>query len=390
MKKQNKRAAHSRIGASSYYRWKACPGSVRLSEGIEQVESSYALEGTVAHDIAAKILEDYFWQKGKPNIPPGYSADDMVAIKKYVEIVKTKALNARANSNPEAKEVLIEHKFDLTSIYDGLYGTADAVIYDRVGNKIHVIDLKFGAGIMVEAENNLQLMYYALGALLSTGFPCNEVSLSIIQPRCDNADSIEREWTFSSLELLDFAATLAEDAAATEKEDAPLYVGDHCRFCPAKAMHCPAIKDKANQLAKIAFSTMPTTYDPQLLAQTLDTLPAIESWVKGVREFAYQESLKGRTPPGYKMVEKRATRRWKDEPHVTVDMLHLLEPSLNYFEEPSLKSPAQVEKLLPAKIKKELEALTIKESSGFKLVHESESGTPVKMDAAHYFEKIEG
>lgn len=376
---------HSKIGASSYYRWKACPGSVKMCEGVPNKESSYAAEGTLAHDIASKILEDYFFQKGRPSIPVGYKPSDLDAIKTYVAYIKEIALRAR--SNPSKGEVLIEHAFDLSSVHPGLYGTADAVIYSPEESKLYVVDYKHGAGILVDVDHNEQLMYYALGALLSTGFPCDLVELTIVQPRCESSAETIRHWAFKSVELIDFAVQLGEDAAETEKVGAELNPGDHCRFCPAAATKCPAIQNRANQMAKMEFSKE-LSYDPKSLALALSSIPGIEAWVKNVREFAYQEALLGNNIPGYKLVEKRATRRWKDEAETTLELLQLMKPELNYFEDPSLKSPAQVEKMLPKNFKKDLEALTIKESSGFKLAHESEGGTPAKPDAVAEFKKV--
>lgn len=47
---------HSIIGASSLYRWGECPGSIRLCKDLPNRTNEYAELGTLAHDVAEKIL----------------------------------------------------------------------------------------------------------------------------------------------------------------------------------------------------------------------------------------------------------------------------------------------------------------------------------------------
>lgn len=381
--------AHSKIGASSYYRWKACPGSVRLSVGIESHESEYAREGTAAHEIAADVLNcHYFTQGERATIPVHTTADMMTAVREYTEFVKGEVKKYFAE--PDRGHVLIEHKFDLSSIHPGLYGTADCVIYAPRHKKLIVIDYKHGQGIAVEVENNLQLMYYGLGALVSTGLPCEKVELVIVQPRCDHEAGRIRKWEFSSVELLDFAATLAEDAKATEKPDAHLNPGPHCRFCPAAASKCPAIHEKAIALAQVEFK--PTlSYDPEKLSQTLRFLPTMEAWIKATREFAYGEALHGRGPKDWKLVEKRKLRHWTASESEIVDyMKEATKRNVDEFYEKKLKSPAQMEKLLSKQLGVKLREMIETKSSGYTLVHESDKRPAVRPDPNTEFDMIEG
>lgn len=359
--------AHSKIGASSYQRWKACPGSVKLSENIEQTESVYAKAGTLAHEIAAAILKHTFFQEDMATWPNQYPDDETRAVKRYVEIVRAEAKGVFP------KDIKIEHQFDIGSVYPGLFGTCDAVIYKRDLKKLIVIDYKHGSGIPVEVENNLQLMYYALGALVSTGVPCDEVELVIVQPRCNHPGGEVRRSVFKSLELIDFAEQLAEDAKATEAKDAPLNPGKHCRFCPAAAVKCPAVHEKALALAKIHFAPE-QKYDPQQLTKALDFLPALEAWIAQVRQFAYEEAQKGRIAPGYKLVNKRATRKWKLDEKKTVESLEALLPRGIELYSRALLSPAQIEKQVGRKYKNVVDELTEKISTGTKLVPENEEG----------------
>jgi hypothetical protein len=364
---------HSPIGASSMYRWSKCPGSVRLSRGIESVSSKYAEEGTQAHEVAAYLLQH--------NAKPGFEVfpEMMEAVIVYVNAVNTD--RARGSN-----DMWVEHRFDLSKVYKGLYGTADCVVYYVEEKLLQVWDYKHGAGIAVDVVDNSQLKYYGLGALLSLGIPCKEVELVIVQPRCPHPDGSVRRHRFKAVDLIDFAADLQEFAKATEDPNAPLVAGEHCRFCPAAGL-CPKLHEQALISAKETFSHK-LPYDPVKLSETLTRLDMVEAWAKGVREFAYQEAVRGRVPPGFKLVEKRATRQWRSD----VDAVIHLKTTLGLLDhdifERKLKSPAQVEKFLNKEGKKQLAEWVFAESSGLKLTPISDPTPEVKRGVEVEFEKI--
>lgn len=363
-------SAHSKLGASSMYRWSACPGSVKLCEGIPEQKSSYAEEGTRAHELAAHLL------LGKPVIWETQECKE--AIELYVETVRNDA-----GSN----KILVEQKFDLSEIHPGCFGTADAVVYDPDLRLLRVYDYKHGQGILVEVHNNSQLKYYGLGALLKTGYPCREVELVIVQPRANHPDGPVRRWRFDTFDLAEFAAYLSERAEATEKPNAPLKSGDHCRFCPAAGI-CPELSKKALAVAQTVFKPQ-TAYDPQALSETLKKLDVLEGYAKSVREFAYNEAQQGRCPPGFKLVQKRATRKWRDNLSPQ-DLSSEFDLSADKIYEPlNLKSPAQIEKILKKDEKKKLSKFTISISSGLALVEESDERAAALLDASSVFTKIE-
>ncbi len=152
-----------------------------------------------------------------------------------------------------------------------------------------------------------------------------------------------------------------------------------CRWCLA-APKCPALRQKANDVARRVFSNE-LPYDAAELATTLDQLPILEGWIKNVREFAYREAEKGHEIPGYKLAEKRPTRKWRDEAAVERALeKYGVEP----FER-KLISPAAAEKLLPKDLRDKLDELTVKESSGHVLVHDSDKRPAVKTDARSAF-----
>lgn len=152
-----------------------------------------------------------------------------------------------------------------------------------------------------------------------------------------------------------------------------------CRWCLA-APKCPALRKKANDVARRVFSNE-LPYDPAELAATLDQLPILEAWIKNVREFAYAEAEKGHDIPNYKLVEKRPTRKWRDE--ATVERT-LAKYGVEAFER-KLISPAAAERLLPKDLRDTLDELTFKESSGHALVHDSDKRSAVRTDARSAF-----
>lgn len=368
-------AKHSKIGASSMHRWANCPGSVRLSEGIPNRTSKYAEEGTLAHEVAAFYLEHRGWPK---------DADPEMI--EHVRLYTNTVLSDLQLSDEGSVEMLIEHRFNLSDIYPGLFGTADGVVYYPSQKLLRVYDLKYGAGIAVEVEENEQLMYYALGALNSTKYGCEEVEIVIVQPRCPHEDGAVRRWRFTSTALIDFAADLAEFARRTEDPNAPVVPGDWCRFCPASGT-CPAVHEKAMLVAKEEFRSG-LTYDPVKLKQTLDALPMLEAWIKSVREFAYGEAIHGRAVPGWKLVAKRATRRWKNESDVAEFLKNEFAFSDDDVFDRSVKSPAQVEKLLSKEAKDLICEFVVSESSGLTLAPESDKRPAAKVDPKTEFELI--
>ena len=379
-------AAHSRVGASSRKRWKNCPGSVALSVGLPNPTSKYAAEGTAAHDLAERCL-----RKGKPaadflgteikvkGTDFTFTVDEEMAgaVQVYLD-----AIAAERAAQPT--QLLIEHKFHLTELHDALFGTADAVLWQADSRKLSVYDYKHGAGVPVEAVDNEQAQYYAVGALLESGFPAESVEVVIVQPRCPHPDGPVRRWEVDAMEILDWAADVKAEVEATEAEDAPLVPGDHCRWCLAGgAGKCQALRDKALELAQTEFKP-DLPYDAELLAETLEWLPMLKAWAKSVEEFALGEAEHGRCPPRYKLVGKRATRKWKDE----VSAIEWLEgygmDAEDIFEK-KMKTPAKIEKVLGKANAGDLAELITSESSGNVLAPESDKRPAIKADAADDF-----
>lgn len=364
--------AHSTLGASSMYRWAACPGSVKLSKDIPNTSSEYADEGTNAHALAAECLNGEYagtdpveWVNGGPHTFDGrvitVTQDMATAVQAYTNFLR--------DSWQPGDHDNCEVRFDLSRVYRGCFGTADHVRWRPSTKTLYVTDYKHGAGIPVDVRNNPQLRYYALGALVQCGYPAQKVVMRIVQPRCDHADGPIREEEIDAIELLDFRTDLRAYAAATENADAPLVTGDHCRFCPAgRARKCPAIEDGKRNAVKAAFAPgLP--YDPAELTRALDSRDVVKAWLKNLDEFAYAEAESGRyVGHGYKIVEKRATRKFRSDGEVIERCQEKGFKPEDYYDR-SLKSPAQLEKVVGKKV---LDDLIVSESSGHVLVPDSD------------------
>lgn len=376
---------HSKRGASSAYRWMACPGSVRHCEGITNYSSPYAMEGSAAHLLAETCLRlghdagDYCGQVlGEEYKDFPVTVEMAAAVQVYLDTV-------RGDLSASAGFLEIEKRFHLSMLHPDIYGTNDACLYQPALKKLTVYDYKHGAGKKVEAKENPQLMYYGLGPCLLEKRRVDVIELVIVQPRCFYAEPVSR-WQISPLDLLDWSGDLVEAVERTEDPSAPLMPGGHCDYCPGQAV-CPAIYEKALEMAKHEFKTG-MAYDPDKLREILEWLPVLETWITRTQQFAHNEAAGGTKVPGFKMVEGKQFRYFV--PGYKAALLNL-EPNLKPedFVEPAPppkeRSPAQMEAALKAINKKwftkkengdkikQFQALILKKSGGTVLVPESDN-----------------
>lgn len=338
--------AHSILGASSSHRWLSCPGSVRLSKGIPRTSSTYADEGTAAHELAEMCLRN--------NTNTGSFIGGLITVnetayevtEEMAEAVQLYLDTVRGDLEEAGKgaELKVEHRFNLDWLYDGMFGTNDALVGQPFG-LLQVYDFKYGAGVAVDVVNNPQLMYYALGAAKGDAF--EEIELVIVQPRANHPDGPVRRVRLWPAELFRWAeVVLLPGAEDTEREDAPLNTGSHCRFCPALAV-CPAQKEKALSVAKEAFSQAqppaPEALGVTELKKIVDAADMVEAWMSACRSHLKHLLETGSVTPdqaGYKLVAGRAARKWADEGDAVAIMEML---GIDPYEQ-KIKSPAQAEK----------------------------------------------
>lgn len=372
---------HSNLGASSAYRWMNCPGSVQLIESLpfKPQSSVYAQEGTNAHKLAELCLanrvepmdfigvEEVNSETGEVSI---VSEDMAQAVQIYTDYIRN-----RINLGGD---LTIEVKFDLSHIFAGMFGTSDAVLnFDFLG-ELEVVDYKHGAGIAIDPEENPQLKYYALGAVSTLNVnPETKVRLTIVQPRTMGAPI--KTWITSVSDLLDFSDQLKEAATKTKEKNAPLAVGDWCKFCNASPI-CPQMKKRSLEIARAAFDDKKQIILPQVnslrvpeLKEILDFSDILSKWLESVNGYALELADRGTRILGYKLVAKRAHRKWRDE-NETKEILSKL--GIEYRTEPKLKSPAQIEAM---KVEKSVVSkLTVIPDNGVTLVSDTDKRQEVK------------
>lgn len=380
--------SHARLAPSAAHRWMACPGSVALCEFLPNTESDYADEGTAAHTVAAELLLSgalassqigreitVTRSTGETRVFP-FTPEMAQHIQAYVNYVKELVLL-------EDADLLVEQK--VTVIPNQVWGTSDALAVSFSRGVLHVIDLKFGQGVLVPAEGNEQLAIYALGALnrLFTHSPTKEariqtISMHIVQPRRpDNDGRVARTWTITRAELEQFGKLVRDAVDATTAPMAPLVPGDQCRFCPASKT-CPKLREVALLGAQAVFPDLdatkpvtppaPETLSLNDLSRVLQAADIVETWLAAVRKHAFERACKGEQIAGMKLVQKVGNRRWLSETEAAAAIT--ARGANPYVQE--LISPAQVEKLLGKKASAFVAALTERPVTGIALVPEKD------------------
>jgi hypothetical protein len=362
---------HSVVGASSADRWMNCKGSNNLIKlAPPQGESSYAAEGTCSHELAEHTLKnsgicaDYVGMEWA-----GHEVTEEMAefTQSYVDYV-TEA------SKGEHKDLIIEEMFDLDHIREGMFGSNDAIVMEFMGT-LEVIDLKYGKGKEVFAKDNKQLMYYALGCAHGEDF--KEVKMTIVQPRIQ--DPIKSH-TISMEELEKFGEELGVAVDDTRKEDAPLKAGEHCFFCPAKAI-CPEQRKAAQELAVMDFAEVTATTEASLpkpahmddltLMNILDHAKDVKKWLESVQAYAKHKAENGGYVKGYKLVRGRANRKIQSETE-----LHMA-----FGDEIYEKKLLGIGKLEEAFGKKEVAEYLYTPEAGLSLVHHTDKKPEVEVNS---------
>lgn len=377
--------AHALLSASGASRWIACTPSARLEENFENKSSSFAEEGTLAHELAeleiryqTKVTTYDDYGKGLKNIVKNdlYSPEMSDHVQKHIDYV-LEQFTAAKQQTPDAV-LLIEKKVDITHLIEEGFGTCDVIIISD--GVMEVIDLKFGQGVRVSAENNAQLKLYAAGALeeYSMLYDIYTVRLTITQPRMDSISS----WELSADELIQWGDEVVKlkalQAYAGEGEQV---VGDHCQFCRASA-RCKAQLKLAEETAKKAFEDVDAqSISDEELIEMYAKIPLITKWFSKVSDYMYERALDGKKWKGLKLVDGQSRRAWIDE-EKAADLLRL-DYDTEKYTTTKLKGIGDIEKLVG---KKEFPVL-LGEVVGYKktapsLVPESDKRPALGIDQA--------
>ena len=307
---------HAYLSASASERWLKCPPSAKLCAQMEDMGSPYAQQGTDAHALCQYLVEKAL---GRDTRDPTedltwYDAEMQEAAEGYTAFVMEQV--AQAKELCPDPLVCVEQTLDFSKWVEHGFGTGDCVIV--ADDLLHIVDFKYGVGVLVSASGedgngNTQLMCYALGALDTFGdlYDIRRIRLSIFQPRRDNVDTFE----MTKDDLLNWAdGTLAPIAKLAYVGEGDFCAGDHCTFCKAKAV----CRERANyNMAMAAYDFAdPPTLDTAEIAEILPQIDSLVSWAEDIKAFALEQALSGTRYPGFKLVEGKSTRKYRNEAEV--------------------------------------------------------------------------
>lgn len=299
---------HAMLSASSSHRWLECPPSAKLNAEIADKASEYAQQGSSAHELAEYKIKSFLGENVKdPTDSLTYLDQEMADCTDiYAEYVAEQV--AKAKEHCKDPIVLVEQRLDFSKWVPQGFGTGDTVIV--ADDVLTIIDLKYGVGILVEAEKNPQMMCYALGALqlFDSIYDINKVSMTIFQPRREHISTFE----ITKEELLKWADTiLAPTAQLAASGDGEFKAGAHCQFCKVKAT-CRKRAEYNLELARYDFE-MPATLEDEEIEVILSKVDELIAWGSDIKEYALQSALSGKQWSNWKLVEGRSNRRYTDE-----------------------------------------------------------------------------
>lgn len=356
---------HSNIvGGSTAKRVIACPASVKLVQQIpsKNIPNEHADRGTLLHNVIADVLQF----KEPPEKYLGTKYNDQVLTEELINEKINPALEAfrEIGFNYAGDNYIVETRVGFGDFLPGVFGGTD--ILGRIGGRAIVLDWKFGDGVLVSAEENYQLLFYAAAAMRTEAAKwvfegATEIECIIVQP------PEVRRWVTTPQRVALFEQELRRAVHASQSEAPMFETGDHCRWCAAKPI-CPKM---TGQVERVLQSKLQALSVDQIALQ-LEQADTIENYIKDLRALATQMLENGQTVPGFKLVAKRGTRQWVDEQKVD---WWITEKGISVDDawESKLKSPAQLEKVLK-KHKIELPSeLVVSISSGSTLAPESDS-----------------
>jgi len=354
-------ANHSKVvGGSTAKRVIGCPGSVALCATMPPKPSSkYADEGTLLHDAIAQVL-------GKDVSPEsllGMTYQDQVLTQDLIDNKLHVALDLLGQVDPNLEmEYAIETEVGFGDFLPDVFGSCD--LLGRIGNRAIVLDWKFGDGVTVGVEENEQLLFYAAAAMRTPSVSwvfdgATEIECVIIQP------PMIRRWVTTVERVKQFELQLLQAVKASAKKDAPIAVGEHCRWCSAKPV-CPKMTGAVDR----ALGTQLDNIDANKIGAYLANCDLLEQWITDLRALAHQILEADKPVPGWKLVNKRATRQWANE-DVADDVLSKVIPKDELYVAKMI-SPAQAEKVLKKLGQQLPDDLVVAISSGSTLAREDD------------------
>ena len=301
---------HAVLSASGSHRWLNCSPSARLELEFENTSSEAAKEGTAAHALCEHKLKKALKKRSRRPASE-YDSDEMEECTDgYVQFVMEHYEAAKQICTDPI--ILIEQQLDFSCYVPDGFGTGDCIIVSD--DTLHIIDFKYGLGVLVDAVDNPQMMLYALGALelYDALYDIKEVSMSIFQPRRENVST----WTIPTAQLKDWAENeLKPKAILAYNGDGAYVPGEWCTFCKASA-RCRARAEEKLKLAQSEFRLPPLLTDSEI-EEILAIIPDLTKWANEITAYATDAAVNhGKEWAGFKVVEGRSVRKYRDEEKV--------------------------------------------------------------------------
>ena len=304
-------AKHAILSPSASHIWLRCTRAPRMCEDLPDQQTDYARQGTQAHSLCQYKLEKALgYDVRDPREELDLLDEEMESCSDdYVQFVMQLLSEMRQTCSDPV--ILIEQRLDFSEWVPDGFGYGDCILV--ADGAMHVIDFKYGEGVLVDARENSQMMCYALGAinLLDNLYDISSVSMTIFQPRRENVST----WMQDKFELLGWADTVLKPAAdLAYKGEGTFCAGEHCRFCRARAT-CRARAEYNLEFARYDFA-MPDTLEDDEISAILSKIDSLTSWAADIREYALSQALSGKHFEGFKVVNGRSVRRYTSETDV--------------------------------------------------------------------------
>ena len=404
--------SHAKYSPSAAHRWMACPGSLKRTQALPNLDSTYAMEGTLAHTLLdwclvnseapAKLLGQAMAEvdpasnvaaEDQPLIIDQDMVDAVTVTLEYIETKWNELTNPTLFSET------------LVKIADDCEGTADVILMSLEDHYLEVIDFKYGKGHAVEIQDNEQLLTYAVGAVnmvdeAAEGDPLrfSTVRTTIVQPRGFHSEGPIRSAHYGQGQIDAWRAEVLDAITAEmESDDTVLVPGEkQCQWCPAKEV-CQV---RLDWKARSTFTTLEgfggaastddlwSTPIEQLtttqLQDILDNADSLIDRINQVRTHQMERIMAGDSDLGYKVIRGQSKRTFKLEMDETLDVLNKrLKFKKADITRQQLQTIGHLDKLAKAKGLNEAQQglydeLFIKPEGKLQLAHQSEKGRAIE------------
>lgn len=338
--------SHAVFSPSSAHRWMNCPASIFMEKDIPNVASSYAEEGTKAHEYMEACVLSMLGNTEKDTVIRNtehlYGEEIGACAKVYLEAISECYFE-------EPEDYAVEFRVNLSNVVGmpDTFGSADFLMVS--GGDLFVFDYKHGQGVKVSAEENPQMMLYALGALDSwePAKSCQNVHLCIVQPRINNVSrwstTVARlnEWRVGLMQSVVRAYDVLKSEKPQENDFNPSPAT--CKFCRARK-NCPAVTGAITSIVHLP-EKLPVPTDPVALAKAYTYKNLVMGFFDDVEKAVFQNLSDGVEVPGFKLVVGREGNRAWDKAKDVEEILKRMKIKEADMYDRKVISPTKAEKL---------------------------------------------